>query len=103
MQNLISNAIKFVPAQRRATVSIHAAREGDLLRLTVADNGIGIEAARIDELGTPFRRLHSRRKFEGTGLGLAICKRIAEQHGGRLEIESVHGQGSRFHLLIAQA
>lgn len=102
MQNLISNAIKFVPPQRRATVGIQAVREGDLLRLTVADNGIGIEATRIEELGTPFRRLHSRRKFEGTGLGLAICKRIAEQHGGRLEIESVHGEGSRFHLLIAQ-
>lgn len=103
VQNLVSNAIKFVAPGRLPRVGISARREGAMLRLTVADNGIGIDAARVAELGTPFRRLHSRRKFEGTGLGLAICRRIAEQHGGCLEIESVSGEGSRFHLLLPDA
>jgi two-component system, sensor histidine kinase and response regulator len=100
VQNLISNAIKFVPAERHPELQIGAVRAAGELRLTIADNGIGIEAARIRELGLPFRRLHARRRFEGTGLGLAICKRIAEQIGGRLEIDSILGEGSRFHLLL---
>ncbi len=100
LQNLVSNAIKFVAPEREPRVRISVARDGQVLRLTVADNGIGIEPERIAELGQPFRRLHSRRKFDGTGLGLAICKRIIEQHGGRLEIESVCGQGSQFHVVI---
>lgn len=100
LQNLVANAIKFVPPERTPAVRVGAARDAAGLRLTVADNGIGIEAARIAELGTPFRRLHARRKYEGTGLGLAICKRIAEQHGGRIEIESVPGEGSRFSVVL---
>jgi PAS domain S-box-containing protein len=103
LQNLISNAIKFVPTERAPVVDIAATRGGGELRLSVKDNGIGIEARRIEELGTPFRRLHSRRKFEGTGLGLAICKRIAEQLGGRIEIESLPGAGSSFSLVLADA
>lgn len=100
LQNLLSNAIKFVAPGREPRVRVDVARDDQVLRLTVTDNGIGIEAERIKELGQPFRRLHSRRRFDGTGLGLAICKRIIEQHGGRLEIESVCGQGSQFHVVI---
>jgi signal transduction histidine kinase len=80
-----------------------AARVAGTLRLTVADNGIGIDAARVAVLGAPFRCLHARRKDEGTRLGVAICKRIAEQHGGHLEIRSVLGEGSRFSLLLPLA
>jgi PAS domain S-box-containing protein len=102
LQNLIANAVKFVPSGRQPQVSVSATRADGLLRLTVADNGIGIDAARVGELGTPFHRLHARRKFEGNGLGLAICTRIAEAHGGRIEIESTPDQGSRFSLVIPQ-
>lgn len=125
LQNLLSNALKFVPGDRSPQVEVRlerfvapgtAAADGVALaagaaaaagqtapgltwvRLTVADNGIGIEASRIAELGTPFRRLHARRKFDGTGLGLAICSRIAEHHGGRLRIASEPGVGSRFSM-----
>ena len=102
LQNLVSNAIKFVPVGRAPRVSITARRHAGELAIGVADNGIGVEAAHIGELGTPFRRLHARRKFDGTGLGLAICKRIAEQHAGRIEIESTVGSGSCFSLMIPE-
>jgi PAS domain S-box-containing protein len=102
LQNLLSNGIKFMPPGRRPMLRVSAERSPDVLRLIVADNGIGIEPARLQELGTPFRRLHSRRRFEGTGLGLTICKRIAQQHGGSIEIESTPGTGSRFALCLPQ-
>lgn len=105
LQNLLANALKFVPPQRAPVVRVSAVRGGDggSLRLMVADNGIGIAPERIAELGTPFTRLHSRRAYEGTGLGLAICKRIAEQHGGALEIASVPGEGSTVTLVLPAA
>jgi PAS domain S-box-containing protein len=103
LQNLISNAMKFVPPERAPKIAITSSRNDREVRLTISDNGIGIEPDRIADLGMPFRRLHSRRKFDGTGLGLSICKRIAEQHGGRLEIESTVGEGSTFHLILGTA
>ena len=103
LQNLVSNAIKFVSPGQVPRVQVSAARAGAELRVTVADNGIGIDPGRLTELGAPFRRLHSHRKYEGSGLGLAICKRVAEQLGGRLEIESTLGLGSRFHLVLPAA
>jgi PAS domain S-box-containing protein len=102
LQNLVSNALKFVAPGSTPQVEVSSQRTGQELRLTVADTGIGIEAERIGELATPFRRLHARRKYEGTGLGLAIVKRVAEHHGGRLEIASAPGAGSRFTLVLPQ-
>jgi PAS domain S-box-containing protein len=100
MQNLLSNALKFMPPGRAPRVRVEAERQGNELCLSVADNGIGIEAGRLAEIGEPFRRLHARRKYEGTGLGLAICKRIAQLHGGQLEITSMPGEGSRFSVVL---
>jgi len=100
LQNLVSNALKFVAPGRAPVVRVSCTRGNGELRLTVADEGIGIEPDRIGELGTPFKRLHARRKYEGTGLGLAIVKRVAEHYGGRLEIESAPGAGSRFTLVL---
>ncbi len=103
IQNLLSNALKFVAAGRKPEVEISVTRGGGECRIHVRDNGIGIAAAHIGELGTPFRRLHARRKFEGTGLGLSICQRIAKRHGGRLDVESEPGVGSCFTVVIADA
>lgn len=100
LQNLLTNALKFVPPDRTPQVQVSALRDGVSFRLLVHDNGIGIAAERIAELGTPFRRLHARRRFEGTGLGLAICTRIAEQHGGTIEIRSTPGEGSCVALVM---
>jgi PAS domain S-box-containing protein len=100
LQNLVSNAIKFTAPGQPADVEVSAVRDQSTVRLTVADRGIGIEPARIGELAQPFKRLNARRKYEGTGLGLAIVRRIAERHGGRLEMESKPGEGSRFTLVL---
>ncbi len=100
LQNLVSNALKFVAPGQAPEVLVSSRAEGQELHLVVADRGIGIDPARIGELGTPFKRLHARRKYDGTGLGLAIVKRVAELHGGRLVIESVPGEGSRFSLVL---
>lgn len=102
-QNLLSNALKFVPPDCAPRVEVSATRQAGEVRISVTDNGIGIDPARIGDLGTPFRRLHARRKYEGTGLGLTICKRIAQQLGGRIDIESTPGVGSCFSLVLADA
>lgn len=103
LQNLLSNALKFVAPGQPPDVRIYAERDAQGLTLTVQDQGIGIDPARQPELGEPFRRLHARRKYDGTGLGLAICKRIAQAHGGHISIHSVPGQGSRFALWLPAA
>jgi len=100
LQNLIGNALKFVPPGRLPEVKVSMQADAAEWLLTVQDNGIGIPPERLHELGRPFRRLHAQRRFEGTGLGLAICRRIAEQHGGRLDIASVPGEGSVFRLVL---
>ncbi len=98
-QNLVSNAIKFVPPERAPEVRIGSVPDADpaYVRVVVADNGIGIAAADQALLFQPFKRLNARRKYEGTGLGLAICHRIAVALGGAISIESVADTvGSRF-------
>lgn len=98
-QNLIGNAIKFRRDEPpRAQVSV--AREGDLWRICVADNGIGIESQYLERIFAIFQRLHGRRLYPGTGIGLAICRRIVERHGGRITAASEPGQGSTFCLTL---
>ncbi|CAA7627044.1 ATP-binding protein [Magnetospirillum sp. UT-4] len=97
-QNLVSNALKFrdgVPEIR-----IWAERRGESWDFAVADNGIGIPPDYLPQLFTLFRRLHTRREYPGNGLGLAIAKRVVERHGGRIEAESVEGQGTTIRFTL---
>ncbi|MBY0495100.1 MAG: response regulator [Cyanobacteria bacterium] len=102
--NLLSNAIKFTPGGD-VTVTA-AATPGEAgaveVRFTVADTGIGIPADRLGRLFQSFSQVDvsTTRKYGGTGLGLAICRRLAEMLGGRIWVESVPGQGSRFSFTI---
>ena len=84
LQNLIANAVKFQPVQQVPRIHIAAIEEGDRWLFSVTDNGLGIEAAFITEVFEPFRRLHSWRAINGTGLGLSVCKKIVENHEGRI-------------------
>lgn len=93
--NLIGNAVKFVPPERRPEVCVRSEqRDGGKVRLWVEDNGIGIARENFSKIFGLFQRLE--KKFEGTGLGLAIVTRVVERMGGTLGVESEEGKGSRF-------
>jgi PAS domain S-box-containing protein len=100
LQNLISNALKFCREQPRIHVS--AIKENQHWKFSVRDNGIGIDPKQVSKLFQVFRRLHSHQEYSGTGIGLAICKKIVEQHGGRIWVESRPGEGSVFHFTVLE-
>jgi PAS domain S-box-containing protein len=98
-QNLISNALKF---RQEASPKIHIAVKStdDKWLFSVQDNGIGMEVQYLDRIFIIFQRLHSRTDYPGTGIGLAVCKKIVEQHGGTLSVDSQPGRGSTFHFTL---
>ncbi len=102
--NLVGNAIKFT---ERGAVTAEVAWEsegpdGVRLRFSVADTGIGIVPERHEAIFQPFAQVDSSttRRFGGTGLGLSISQKLAEGMGGRIEVESVLGQGSTFRCTL---
>jgi signal transduction histidine kinase/ActR/RegA family two-component response regulator len=101
--NLLSNAIKFSPAGSR--VDAGASRTGGSVRFFVRDNGPGLAASVLPQLFKPFFQAESPlvKKHEGTGLGLAISKRLVEQHGGTMLVESVEGLGATFSFTLPVA
>jgi light-regulated signal transduction histidine kinase (bacteriophytochrome) len=99
-QNLVTNALKFSRPEVPPRITIDAERADAAWRFKVGDNGIGIDAQYTDYIFEMFRRLHTRDKYSGTGIGLAICKRAVENHGGRIWLHSVPGEGSTFFFTI---
>lgn len=100
-QNLIGNGIKFHGDQPpRIHVSAEKIDDGAAWRFAVRDNGIGIDPEYFERIFIIFQRLHTRSKYPGTGIGLAICKRIVEQHRGKIWVESCKGNGATFFFTI---
>lgn len=102
--NLVGNAIKFTE-KGEVRIEVELAEwydQGQLLRFTVSDTGIGIDYAAQDDLFQAFHQADSTvsRRFGGTGLGLAICKRIVEMQGGSIGVSSHPGMGSRFWFML---
>jgi signal transduction histidine kinase len=101
-QNLIGNAVKFTRGDD-PSVSVEAEPEGAMWRISVRDNGIGMDPASSARIFEPFRRLHGEEDYPGTGIGLAVCERIVEQHGGRIWVSSTPGEGSVFSFTMPAA
>jgi light-regulated signal transduction histidine kinase (bacteriophytochrome) len=99
LQNLVNNALKF-RGTAPPVVQVNSQHEGSVWHLTVTDNGIGIAPQHHDEIFVPFRRLHAASEYEGSGIGLATCRKIVDQHHGRIWVESNLGQGTTFHITL---
>ncbi len=98
--NLLSNAVKFTPGGGRIEVRTADTPEG--LVLEVADTGIGIAPADMEQVLAPFGQAYGAldRRYEGTGLGLPLVKSYMELHGGELRLESAPGKGTRAVLIF---
>jgi PAS domain S-box-containing protein len=94
--NLFSNALKFVSPGVTPRLEVWAERREDRMRVSVRDNGIGIDSAHHGRIFSVFERLHGSETYPGTGIGLAIVKKGIERVGGRVGLESDPGHGSTF-------
>ncbi|WP_082978619.1 CHASE3 domain-containing protein [Mycobacterium sp. 1081908.1] len=103
-QNLIGNAVKFRHKDRRPRVAIACERRtgdhDDEWLLSVSDNGIGIGEEFAEKVFVIFQRLHGREVYSGTGVGLALCKKIVEQHGGTIWVDTTYTDGTRLQFTL---
>ncbi len=101
--NLLDNAVKFTP--ENGEVFIEEKEEGDFVAVSVRDTGIGVPGDEVQRLGERFYRVDRSRSRElgGTGLGLSIVKHLMIAHGGRMEIESQLGKGTKVSLFFLKA
>jgi signal transduction histidine kinase len=99
--NLLSNAVKFTPEGGKVVVKASKTRTGNLV-ISIQDTGIGMGQEEIKTALTPFGQVDSKlaRRFEGTGLGLPLTRSFVELHGGRLEIKSERGAGTKVSVCL---
>lgn len=96
--NLLSNALKYSSPDRKPEVRIWTEEKPDFTVLRISDNGLGISENNKEKIFYMFRRLHDH--VEGTGVGLYIVKRIIDNAGGKIEVESEPGKGSTFKIFF---
>jgi len=97
---LVGNGVKY--NRNTPEIEITAAVDVDTnqIKISVQDNGIGIDEKYHDQIFKPFSRLHNNQEFAGTGLGLGIVKRIADCHNGSINVESTLNVGSMFTVTL---
>jgi light-regulated signal transduction histidine kinase (bacteriophytochrome) len=101
-QNLISNSLKYSRLNNGIApkISVVATDHSEYWQFSVTDNGIGIESRYFDKIFIIFQRLHDRSEYSGTGIGLAITKKIIENLGGKIWVESEMDKGSSFFFTV---
>lgn len=98
LSNLLSNSLKYSSPERKPEIKIISVQENDYYVLKVQDNGLGFDPSKKDKAFSLFRRLHNH--VEGTGIGLYIVKRIVQNIGGKIDVESKAGAGTIFTIWI---
>ncbi len=101
-QNLVGNALKYRRPDTPPRVAISAQTRGKCWLFSVADNGEGIAPEHRSRIFQPLQRLHGQ-EIPGSGMGLAICKKIVQQYGGQIWVESAPGSGSTFFFTLPRA
>jgi signal transduction histidine kinase len=96
LASLLSNALKFIAPEGSPKVKLRAESRGDIIRILVEDNGIGIAPEYLQKVFCIFERLHGAESYAGTGIGLAIATKAAERMDGRLGVDSRLNNGSQF-------
>jgi two-component system phosphate regulon sensor histidine kinase PhoR len=96
--NLINNAIKFMPAERKPEIVIKTQREKNHIVITVKDNGIGIDKTKQDAVFSKYFRVENA--IEGSGIGLYLVKEIVNNSGGKISLKSQPGKGSEFKVYL---
>jgi light-regulated signal transduction histidine kinase (bacteriophytochrome) len=102
-QNLISNAIKFTHPDIPPQVAIAAIPDGESWLFSVQDNGIGMEPENLKRIFEVFQRLQSAQSYPGSGIGLATCKKIVENHRGKIWAVSKPSEGTTFYFTLASS
>jgi two-component system phosphate regulon sensor histidine kinase PhoR len=98
VSNLVHNAIKFTPGG--GVITVAAQLDGKQVVISVEDSGVGIPLKDLPRIFERFYKADRARSGGGTGLGLAIARHIVQGHGGRIWVESVEGQGSKFYFSL---
>ncbi|HTF82679.1 MAG TPA: ATP-binding protein, partial [Cytophagales bacterium] len=100
LYNLVSNALKYSAPDRKVEISIRSQAFNGYSVLTVQDNGLGIKKSNLMDIFSMFKRFHDH--VEGTGIGLYMVKRIVENAGGKIEVESEVDKGTTFRIYLKQ-
>lgn len=101
LASILDNAVRYTPAG--GSVTVEADGTAHEVRVAVRDTGPGISPEDLDHIFEPFYRGKAQKGIPGTGLGLPIAKRIAEAHGGRIEVATAPGEGARFRIFLPRS
>jgi signal transduction histidine kinase len=99
-QNLLANGIKFRREGVSPKITIASKKNKTHWQFMVSDNGIGIESEFYEQIFVIFKKLHNHQVYQGTGIGLTVAKRVVEQHGGDIWVESEIGKGTTFYFTL---
>lgn len=99
-QNLIDNALKFIPENKIPKIDIGYSDTPDYYEFYISDNGIGISEKEAGTIFNAFHRIHSKQEYEGSGIGLYGCKKVIHNHKGEIWVESSKNEGTTFYFTI---